>query len=446
LVLALDRSPEGFSPSSDPSDEVPLISGVKSDASESRKNSTLRRGTDETEDSPRVRLADETPKSHRRVQYTVYALELGGEDDRFAAAEAASAATSVDVVAPGLATANAVTDGVRNLAYTHRASELVGTTDASVESARVLLDAAGIERDGTVAVRARDVRETAGIDTQRAERVLGGVLTDRGFAVDLDDPDHELRALFSEARSASEQSSSEGRRPSDHASGHGPRADGESSESRDGICLLGWLEHESVRDFGTRKPTDRPFFQPGGMDPLLARALVNLAGARPGATVLDPMCGTGGVLIEAGLVGATALGADAQRKMARGAAENLARYLDGEPRATGEWATVQGDATHLPLPADSVDAVVFDAPYGRQSKIANLDLDDLVAGALAEARRVADRAVVVADRSWADAARDAGWTVEDEFERRVHRSLVRHITVLDGDADPSLDGERLRSA
>lgn len=333
----------------------------------------------------------------------MYALELAGEDDRFAAAEAASAVTGVEVVAPGLATASTVTDRVRNLAYTHRASELLGRTDASVESARTLLEAAEIDREGaandettTVAVRARDVRNLAGVDTRRAERELGQVLVDRGFAVDLDDPDRELRAIFSED-----------------------------------TCLVGWLETESVRDYGTRKPTDRPFFQPGGMDPMLARALVNLAGARPGATLLDPMCGTGGVLVEAGLVGATVYGADAQRKMARGADRNLAEYLDADPRATGEWATVQGDATHLPFPDGSLDCVVFDAPYGRQSKIANLDLDDLVAGALAEARRVANRAVVVGDRSWAETAREQGWTVENEFERRVHRSLDRHVVVLD---------------
>jgi tRNA (guanine10-N2)-dimethyltransferase len=329
----------------------------------------------------------------------VYALELAGGDDRFAAAEAGSAATGVEVVAPGLATATAVTDRVQNLAYTHRASELVGKTDASVESARVLLEASEFECEGTVAVRARDVRDTAGIDTQRAERVLGQVLVNRGFKVDLDDPDHELRAIFS--------------------------AD---------TCLLGWLEVESLRDYGTRKPTDRPFFQPGGMDPLLARALVNLAGARPGATLLDSMCGTGGVLIEAGLVGATAYGADAQRKMVRGAAENLDHYLPDD----ANWATLQGDATHLPLSDDSIDSVVFDAPYGRQSKIANLDLDDLVSGALAEARRVADRAVVVGDRSWAAEARDVGWTVEAEFERRVHRSLDRHVVVLDRKSDSEI--------
>jgi tRNA (guanine10-N2)-dimethyltransferase len=160
------------------------------------------------------------------------------------------------------------------------------------------------------------------------------------------------------------------------------------------------------------------------MDPLLARALVNVAGARPGARVLDPMCGTGGLLVEAALVGATPVGVDAQRKMVRGARRNLAPY--------GGAAFLRGDATRLPLRDGAVDAVVFDAPYGRQSAIAGHDLAGLVGGALAEARRVAPRGVVVGDRSWAEAARDAGWAVEATFERRVHRSLVRHVAVLHG--------------
>ncbi|MFD1586088.1 methyltransferase domain-containing protein [Halorientalis brevis] len=333
----------------------------------------------------------------------MYLLELAGEDDAFAAREAASAATDVSVVAPGLATARGISERVRGLAYTHRASDLLGQTEPDVESARALLDATSFDRTGSVAVRARDVRGLTGIDTQTVERELGQVLVDRGFAVDLDEPDHVLQAVFSRAD------------------------DG-------GTCALGWLAVESVRDFGTRQPTDRPFFQPGSMDPLLARALANVAGARPGRLVVDPMCGTGGVLAEAGLVGADVLGVDAQTKMAHGARENLAHLLGGEPHEglpdPGSFDTMQGDATALPLPDDGVDAVVFDAPYGRQSKIANRDLDALVAGALAEARRVAPRAVVVADRSWAEAARDAGWTITDRFERRVHRSLTRHVLVL----------------
>ncbi len=346
----------------------------------------------------------------------VYVLELAGQDDEFAAREAASAAGDVSLIAPGLATASAVDfDRARTLAYTHRASELVGTCDPDVESARALLEDAPTDADraGTVAVRAVDVRSSTGVDTQAVERALGGVLVDRGFAVDLDDPDHELRAVFSSAA-------------------------GDVDDDTPGeTCALGWLAIESVRDFGQRMPSDRPFFQPGSMAPMDARALANLAGARPGTTILDPMCGTGGVLVEAGLAGARVVGGDAQWKMVRGASRNLAHALGPDRSAEdprypepGPWDVYRGDATAFPVRDGVVDGVVFDAPYGRQSKIAG-DLATIVSGALAEARRVAPRCVLMADRSWEDAARAAGWTVDARFERRVHRSLVRHVHVLD---------------
>ena len=342
----------------------------------------------------------------------MYCLELGGSDDPFAAAEAGVAAVDVSVVAPGLATCRALDQArVRTLAYTHRASRLVARCDAELDVATTTLDAAPLDvpaktTDGatpTVAVRARDVRNTTGIDTQQAERALGSVLVERGFDVDLDDPDHELRACFA----------------------------GDT-------CLLGWLVAESRRDYGDRKPTGRPFFQPGSMDPLLARALVNLARVDPGSPdspggrLLDPMCGTGGVLIEAGLVGANPVGTDAQEKMVRGAKENLEHFLGAGDEAGFDVA--RADATRLPLRDDSVDAVVFDAPYGRQSKIETHRLEDLVEGALGEARRVTSRdrrVVVVADRDWRDAAVEAGWTIENRFVRRVHRSLDRHVLVLE---------------
>ena len=204
--------------------------------------------------------------------------------------------------------------------------------------------------------------------------------------------------------------------------------------SDEGLCALGWLTVESARGFEARAPTDRPFFQPGSMDPMLARALVTIAGARPGATVVDPMCGTGGLLIEAGLVGARVLGCDAQHEMVRGTRLNLQHTLDGaatpQRGEDGSLGVCRADARRLPLREGSADAVVFDAPYGRQSKIEAGTLAALVGDALAEARRVAPRAVIVADRSWEDAAEAAGWTVDARFERRVHRSLVRHVHVL----------------
>lgn len=335
-------------------------------------------------------------------------MELAGTDDAFAAAEAASAASDVAVVGGGLATAGAITDRVAQLAMTRAVSDLVGTVDPAVRSARQLLAAATIDRRGSVAVRARDVRGATGVSSQAVERELGSVLVDRGFTVDLESPDHELRAVFAGP-------------PSD--TGGGRVTVGPSRE--DGVAALGWLVEEPDRGFTRRAPTDRPFFQPGSMDPALARALVNFAGARSGATILDPMCGTGGLLIEAGLVGADVLGVDALPKMVRGTRENLSALLEAD------FDVCRGDARRLPFRDDAVDGVVFDAPYGRQTKIAGADLTSLLADALADAQRLAPRAVVVGDRPWVDAATDAGWTVEAHFERRVHRSLDRHVLVLE---------------
>jgi tRNA (guanine10-N2)-dimethyltransferase len=322
----------------------------------------------------------------RRPVSAVYLLELAGDDDAFALREAASRGSDVELLAPGLATARGVRRA-ETLAYTRRVCRLVGTCEPAIEDAVAVLEAANIDRQGTVAVRARDVRGRTDLDTQAAERQLGSVLVDRGFEVDLDDPDHTLVALFSDT------------------------------------AALGWLECETTRDFGDRQPTDKPFFQPGSMAPMDARALANIAGAGPDTRLLDPMCGTGGILVEAGLAGSDVVGVDAQEKMARGARENLDHYLDG-----GE--VVRADATRLPFADESFDGVVFDAPYGRQSKIESVSLEELVSDALAEARRVAPRAVLVADRPWNDAAEAAGWTVETRFDRRVHRSLVRYVHVL----------------
>jgi tRNA (guanine10-N2)-dimethyltransferase len=319
----------------------------------------------------------------------VYLLELAGEDDAFAAAEARTAATGLSVRGPGLAVAEAVDpDRAAGLAFTRRVSDALVVADPDVEALAERLEGLALDREGPVAVRARDIRATAGIDTQAAERRLGQVLVDRGYEVDLATPAATLVALFA-----------------------------------DGVGALGWATIEPDREFGG-PPTDRPFFQPGSMDPSLARAVLNLADVAAGDRVLDPMCGTGGLLLEAGLLGARPIGLDAQSKMVRGTRENLRTALGGSP------LVARGDGTALPLPDDAVDAVVFDAPYGRQSKIATHDLETLVGGALAEAARVSSRAVVVADRDYETLAREAGWSVRARHERRVHRSLIRQVHVL----------------
>ena len=351
----------------------------------------------------------------------MYWLELAGEADIFAALEATAVSSGLQVRAPGIATARAIdTTGVANAAFTRAAGRLLGWSDADPDSASALLRSADLNiSSGTVAVRARDVRATAGVDTQAIERALGAVLVDRGFTIDLEDPDHELRALCA--------AGDLGRDPAaDPTDPLDPVAAGAvDTDPTESFCALGWTSVRGERSFAQRAPTERPFFQPGSMDPLLARACVILAGARPGRRLLDPMCGTGGTLIEAGLIGASVLGVDADRRMVTGTRENLTDAVD-------DWQgeLVCGDAARLPLAADSVDGFVVDVPYGRQSAIAATDATSLVASALTELRRVAPRGVLIADRSWAEAARDAGWSVSVVARRRVHGSLVRYLHLL----------------
>jgi tRNA (guanine10-N2)-dimethyltransferase len=325
----------------------------------------------------------------------VYALELAGDHDALAILEAASAASDVRAFAPGVAIAETVqVDRVRQLAFTRRASEVLVHGEGALTAATAALSSVDHDRTGSVAVRARDVRGTAEVDTQAAERALGRELVEAGFEVDLDSPSHELRACFAD----------------DH-------------------WVLGWLIAESRRDYGQRRPTDRPFFQPGGMAPLLARALANIAiGARSpqDITVLDPMCGTGGILAEASLVGAPVIGGDAQTEMVRGTRRNL-----GEVVSPDRFDVLQVDAASLPFQAGAVEAIVFDAPYGRQSRVAGHEAGPLVSAALREAHRVAPRAVVVGDHPLEETARAAGWTIRRTLSRPVHGSLTRHIHLLE---------------
>lgn len=348
---------------------------------------------------------------------SVYWLEFAGEDDVLAGAEATVATTGLTLRGAGVAVAEAINPTrIQTLGLTRGVGPVIDIVEASLPAAEAALEAAPLPETGSVAVRARDVRATTGIDTQAVEARLGAVLTAAGHPVDLTAPDHELRVLFA------------GPEIGRNAAAGGPKEPLSTgfvrATARDAVCLLGWRTADGWRQFGDRQPTDRPFFQPGSMAPTLARVCVNLSRIQPGAWLLDPLCGTGGVLLEAGLIGARPLGSDASAKMVHGSRANTAAYLETVP------PIFRGDARRMPLAANSVGAVVADLPYGRQSPLAGESHTQLTREALAEAARVSPRAVFVADRSLIEPAHATGWTVEAVCRRRVHRSLTRYLHVL----------------
>jgi len=202
------------------------------------------------------------------------------------------------------------------------------------------------------------------------------------------------------------------------------------------FCLL--LHSVDKKQFEARKPHLRPFFSPGVIMPKFARALVNLSGIKGKELFLDPFCGTGGILIEAGLIGARLIGIDVQEKMVRGAEENLKAYgLNGD--------LIVGDASKIVLQDNSVDAIVTDMPYGRSSLISGLGyftaesrsgfLKTLYQNALNEIHRVlkARGKVVVISNSYSiySLSREHNFIALENHKYRVHKSLNRHIAVLE---------------
>ncbi len=202
------------------------------------------------------------------------------------------------------------------------------------------------------------------------------------------------------------------------------------------FCLL--LHSVDKKQFEERKPRFRPFFSPGVIMPKFARALVNLSGIKNKELFLDPFCGTGGILMEAGMIGARIMGIDVQEKMAKGANANLRFY-----ELTGDL--IVGDASKIALKDNSVDAVVTDVPYGRSSLISgssnfitesrSLFLERLYQDALDEIHRVLKtrgKAVIVScSSSFLSLSRKRDFHVLEEHIYRVHKSLTRYITVLE---------------
>lgn len=124
------------------------------------------------------------------------------------------------------------------------------------------------------------------------------------------------------------------------------------------------------KHFEDIKPHKRPFFYPGSMSPKLARCMVNLSRVKKGDLLLDPFCGTGGILIEAGLIGCKVVGSDIYWKMKNGTAINL------EFCGIKDYKTFNLDVRELKM-YEKVASVVTDPPYGISTSTGNIDGDDI---------------------------------------------------------------------
>ncbi|MEM4245381.1 MAG: DNA methyltransferase [Candidatus Nanoarchaeia archaeon] len=124
-----------------------------------------------------------------------------------------------------------------------------------------------------------------------------------------------------------------------------------------GVVFCGLFLHANDNDFFSRVAHLRPGFHPSSLSPKLARCLVNLSGVQKKQVLLDPFCGSGGIIIEAAMVGCKAIGSDVDEKMLVRTAENL-KYFNLKAKLLNEDALKIGVRP---------DVIVTDPPYGRSS-------------------------------------------------------------------------------
>lgn len=282
---------------------------------------------------------------------------------------------------------------------------------------------------GTVAVRAgRTGDKVEGWSSRRVSGEIGGQLVEAGVSIDLTSPDHVLRVQLL-ANSA-----------------HPVHPDTMVTEP---VVVWGLAVHEGD-DWSARTAPNRPFFKPVSLDPKLARAMVNLA-CPNGGRLLDPFCGTGGLIVEGVLRGLDCCGSDLAWPMVTGTRENAAWAQ--ERGGEGGFEVRHGSALDLSSVWEGpFDGFAFDPPYGRNAW-KSADGFDLLEGALRECAGLShegSRLVTLIPwdpahltsleegtafgRSFialTSAFEETGWQVMETTPIRVHRSLARLLVVAE---------------
>ena len=240
--------------------------------------------------------------------------------------------------------------------------------------------------EGRICVRVRNIGRRK-VDSLKLERELGAILWRRGARISVSKPDNVIRVYFS---------------------------------GRIHACVL--LHETDRKQFLLRRPDLKPFFRPGAILPRIARSLVNISGIKEGV-LLDPMCGTGTILVEAGLMGLEFMGVEAYRVIADGCKVNL-RYYDLPANVA------IGDVRSMGLRDGSVDGIVTDFPYLQSTKSFG-EIRELYSSALAEFERVLKEncRVVFLTNIDVDELVKNHFEMEHKLYQRLHKSLTRRIYI-----------------
>ncbi|HIH78049.1 MAG TPA: hypothetical protein HA341_03885 [Halobacteria archaeon] len=297
------------------------------------------------------------------------------------------------------------------LGLTKYVSEMLAVAEANKEDIirqvldlKLELDEAYTNKTLSLCVRCKRVErsEKSDIKCLELEQIIGRIFKDKGFKIDLVDPDIEIRVILCRDKAII------------------------------GRKISSYEDYEGV-PYGAM-----PFFHPGIIKPKYARVLVNLCALNEGERLLDPMCGTGYILIEGFLMGLEVIGSDIREDAVKGSVKNLnfvsCIKSDEFIHKNYEYRSyhfMRSDSRNLCFKDKTLDGVVVDMPYGRSSPIFGKGIKELYQKSLEEIYRVyRRRCVIVSKDNLSDIAESIGFKKIGYYEQRVHRSLTRKILVL----------------
>lgn len=184
----------------------------------------------------------------------------------------------------------------------------------------------------------------------------------------------------------------------------------------------GILLHHNKEKFSKRKPHSRPCFHPSTIEPKLARCLVNLSGLPLNSTIYDPFCGTGGILIEAGLMGFDIVGSDLDKKMVERCITNL------KHSGIKKYKVFHKNA----LKIDTIyDSIITDPPYGKASTTFSIKINDLYSQFFKNLEKISKKGQKIIFVTPSYAKFSTNFKIIDTIDFYVHHALTRKIHIFE---------------
>tara|TARA_B100001996_G_scaffold329985_1_gene277929 strand:- start:234 stop:1229 length:996 start_codon:yes stop_codon:yes gene_type:complete len=167
----------------------------------------------------------------------------------------------------------------------------------------------------------------------------------------------------------------------------------------------------------------RPYFSPISIHPRIARAMVNLSNCDETGPLIDPFCGTGGILIEAADMGMEFIGIDLKEKMVEYSKGNLKHY-------GFEGKLINSDFEEINK--QKFSSIVCDPPYGIASTSGGETIENLMGRSLdvfQRKLRKGQRLVIAVSNP--SIIEHPNLKLLQKFEWYIHKSLTRNIIVLE---------------